>query len=180
MDGLVFDSVDLRQVPVQVGRQEYVLREANGAGARAYRNAMLRGARLGPDGKPVSIEGMADGELVLVQHCLVDKQGRQLHMQVLAGWPSRVLKALFQKAQEISDLVERDDSEGGLVKREGALAKELEEVRGKLTALRTPLANRQEDNGQGGGQRNSGQDSRQEGSREEDPTAARPEPSTAG
>jgi hypothetical protein len=171
MDGLVFDSVDLRQVPVQVGRQEYILREANGAGARAYRNAMLRGARLGPDGKPVSIEGMADGELVLVQHCLVDKQGRQLHMQVLAGWPSRVLKALFQKAQEISDLVERDDSEGGLVKREETLAKELTEVRGKLAALRAPLANGQGDNGQGGGQ---------EGSREEDPTAARPEPSTAG
>jgi hypothetical protein len=180
MDGLVFDSVDLRQVPVQVGRQEYILREANGAGARAYRNAMLRGARLGPDGKPVSIESMADGELVLVQHCLVDKQGRQLHMQVLAGWPSRVLKALFQKAQEISDLVERDDSEGGLVKRKEVLAKELEEVRGKLAALHTPLANGQGDNGQDSSQRNSGQGSGQEGSREEDPTAARPEPSTAG
>jgi hypothetical protein len=176
MDGLVFDSVDLRQVPVQVGRQEYVLREANGAGARAYRNAMLRGAKLGPDGKPVSIESMADGELVLVQHCLVDRQGRQLHMQVLAGWPSRVLKALFQKAQEISDLVERDDSEGGLVKREEVLARELEEVRGKLAALRAPLANGQDNRQEDNGQRNSGQ----EGSREEDPTAVRPEPSTAG
>jgi hypothetical protein len=138
---MVFDGLELRTVPVRVGNKQYVLREANGEATRRYHNALMKGARLDADGKPASFGDMADAELVLLQACLCDGSGRQLPMQTLACWPGRVLRPLFEKAQEISELKKGDDSEAGLVKREEALTKELGEVREKLARVRAPRQN---------------------------------------
>jgi hypothetical protein len=140
---MVFDDLQLREVPVKIGQKEYTLREANGEAARKFRNAVIKAARFGPDGKAERLEGAADAELVLINACLVDASGRQTPINVLAGWPNRVLKALFNRAKEISDLGESDDSERGLLESQKRLSKELEEVASKLQRFRTA-----EDNGQ--------------------------------
>ena len=155
---MVFDSVEPREIAVRIGQKEYVLREANGEAARKFRNAVIKAARFGPDGRAERLEGAADAELVLINACLVDASGRQTPISVLSGWKNSVLKALFNKAKEISDLGESDDSERGLLESQKRRSKELEEVSSKLQRLKAA-----EDNGQ-----------------ETDPTAPPPLGTTAG
>jgi hypothetical protein len=165
---LILDDVEIRQVTVRLGGKVYILREADGGTARAYRNAMFKGAQVAPDGRSIVGQNIADAELVLLNGCLSDPQGRRVPLNTLSTWPSRILRPLFVKAQEISDLRERDDSEVGLVKRETDLTKELNDVRGKLSALRVGQNGHAEDGTDGG----AGADP--------DPTAAAPAPSTPG
>jgi hypothetical protein len=133
---LIFDTIDLQEVPVQIAGKNYTLREANGEAARRYRNALLRSAKLGPDGKPVSLDGMADAEMILVNECLIDKSGRKTPIQVLGSWPANVIKKLFNKAYAMSDLKEgEEDTIEGLRKRKERLEKELEETKAKLAKL---------------------------------------------
>jgi hypothetical protein len=103
---LSFDSLDLRQVEVEIQGKLYLLREATGAGAARWRGAVIRAARFGADGKVERLDGAADSELILVNECLVDASGRRTPLQVLQGWPARVVKALFEEAKRISELDE--------------------------------------------------------------------------
>lgn len=164
-DAMVFDTLDLREVSVCIAGKNYTLREANGEAARRYRNTVLKAARLGPDGKPVSIDGMADAEMVLINQCLIDHSGRMTPIAVLAGWPSHILKKLFVRIQEISDLKEsEEDTLEGLAKRRARLEKEMAETNLKLARLAPPPANE----GPTGD------------SADPDPTAVSPESTTAG
>jgi hypothetical protein len=174
---LIFDTIDLQEVPVQIAGKHYTLREASGEAARRYRNALLRAAKLGPDGKPKSIDGMADAEMILVNECLVDKSGRKTPIQVLGSWPAGVIKRLFNKAYEISDLKEgEEDTIEGLRKRKERLEKELEETKAKLAKLQPE---------ESAGDREEGEESNGEGksaevSGETDPTDALRSGTTAG
>jgi predicted ribosome quality control (RQC) complex YloA/Tae2 family protein len=133
---LIFDTIDLQEVPVQIAGKHYTLREASGEAARRYRNALLRSAKLGPDGKPVSLDGMADAEMILVNECLIDRSGRKTPIQVLGSWPANVIKKLFNKAYAMSDLKEgEEDTIEGLRKRKERLEKELDETKAKLAKL---------------------------------------------
>jgi hypothetical protein len=174
---LIFDSIDLQEVPVQIAGKNYTLREANGEAARRYRNALLRSAKLGPDGKPVSLDGMADAEMVLVNECLIDKSGRKTPIQVLGSWPASVIKKLFNKAYAMSDLKEgEEDTVDGLKKRKERLEKELEETRAKLAKLQP-----EESAGDGEeGEESNGEGQPAEVSGETDPTDALRSDTTAG
>jgi hypothetical protein len=152
---LEFD-IGIKEVPVKINGKEHLVREASGAVAAAYRNAMLRGARLGPDGKSMHMEGGAEAEHVLVQGCLFDKSGRRYALATIASWPNRVIKPLFNIAHEISDLKEADTEE--------ALEKQLKGTQEKLDKLRASSRN-----GKHGGD-----------SQEEDPTPSSPENTTPG
>lgn len=117
-DSLYFDDITSVEVPVSIGGKKYVLREADGDAACKYRNALLRSTKLGPDGRPSSIDGMADAEPLLVSLCLFevyDDKGQEKRRLVLPStirsWPARVLKALFKKVRDISDLEERETME---------------------------------------------------------------------
>lgn len=132
-DEMVFDDVALREVPVKVGGKPYVLKEASAEAVRKYRNAQLRATRVDKDGRPVGLGDMADVELLLVNQCLFDASGRQVALQVLSSWPGRIVKALFQRAQDISELRERDDTEE-------ALTKQLEETQERLARVREAKA----------------------------------------
>jgi hypothetical protein len=145
---LIFDTIDLQEVPVQIAGKSYTLREANGEAARRYRNALLRSAKLGPDGKPVSLDGMADAEMILVNECLIDKSGRKTPIQVLGSWPANVIKKLFNKAYAMSDLKEgEEDTIEGLKKRKERLEKELAETKVKLAKLQPEESGEEEGEG---------------------------------
>jgi hypothetical protein len=172
---LIFDSIDLQEVPVQIAGKNYTLREANGEAARRYRNALLRSAKLGPDGKPVSLDGMADAEMILVNECLIDKSGRKTPIQVLGSWKAGIIKKLFNKAYAMSDLKEgEEDTIEGLKKRKERLEKELEETKAKLAKLQP------EESGEEEGEESNGEGKPAEVSGETDPTDALPRGTTAG
>ena len=113
MDELNFDSLSLIEVPVTIEGKRYVLREASGDVACKYRNALMTGTQM--EGKRVTkIGSMADAEPLLVAKCLFevgeDELGRKaVNVGTVITWPNRIIKRLFKKVQEISDLKEGDE-----------------------------------------------------------------------
>lgn len=105
-----FDFGDLApiEVPCTIGGKKYTLREASGDAACKYRNALLKATKLGTDGKPTSIDGMADAEPLLVSLCLFTAENTAVPVQVVRSWPQRIQKRLFDEAKRISQLDERD------------------------------------------------------------------------
>jgi hypothetical protein len=122
-----FDDLTLTEIPVTYRGRRYVLTEASGDAVCRWRNALLRATKLGPDGKPVAIEGLADAEPLLVSRCLYvpDKDGRLrltphgfpdpnylVPLEDVRGWEGRVVGALFEKVKEISHLDMLETKEG--------------------------------------------------------------------
>lgn len=108
----------LSEVPVRIGDKHYVLCEASEGASVAYRNAVMRAAKFDVNGKPTSADGLADAEPILVQGCLFEVQERKgerhlgaVSMGFVRALPARVVRQLFQKAQEISDLGPKEDSD---------------------------------------------------------------------
>ena len=109
-------TVDLtvREEPVEIGDKKYLLKEANGDASARYRNFLFSQTKLGPGGKPQSIGSMADAEPLLVSLCLwepgeKENQCKRVDLALVKSWPSRVVKALYNKAKEMSDLDEEED-----------------------------------------------------------------------
>lgn len=113
---LDFGDLEPTEVSVRIKKKDYVLREASGDASCKYRNAMLKSTRLGPDGKPVQIDGMADTEPLLVALCLFEKRPQEgggakevpVSVQEVRAWPGWLVKRLFDKAKEISNLDEKE------------------------------------------------------------------------
>lgn len=111
MKSLVFDSVTLQEVPVTIAGVSYVLRGATGAASCTYRNAMLAATKLNSEGKPTSLEGMADTEPLLVSLCLFDSNNVAVPLATILNWPNHILKDLYDAAKEISRLDEKKTEE---------------------------------------------------------------------
>ncbi|MFA5056492.1 MAG: hypothetical protein WC485_00125 [Opitutaceae bacterium] len=101
---LDFSDLTIVELPVSIGDKKYVLREADGATACAYRNALMRCTKLGPDGKPLSMDGIADLEPLLVAGCLFTQTGEPVAEEDVRKMSYRVLKPLYAKAKSISGL----------------------------------------------------------------------------
>jgi hypothetical protein len=117
-DELNFDDLSCVEIPVSIAHQKYVLREASCDAAVAYRNSMINGATFTSEGRPSSLSSFADSEPVLVCRCLfpVDGNGQVMRDHVpeslVRSWPQKVVRQLFVKAKEISELSEaEEDSE---------------------------------------------------------------------
>lgn len=93
-----------RQIEVQIGDKSYVLKEASEDAAAKYQNALFRSTTLGPDMKPVKVDGLADIEPLLVSLCLYDGEGNLVPLDVIRSWPARIVKKLYQWVRENSDL----------------------------------------------------------------------------
>lgn len=105
-----FSDLSVREIKnVKVGAKSYTLREASADAACRYRNAIFGSTKLGDNGKPVSMEGIADAEPLLLSFCLVDDEtGNQVSVKTVLTWPSRVVEPLVKKLKEISDLGDAD------------------------------------------------------------------------
>lgn len=119
MNELNFDDLALIEVPVSIGDKRYLLREASGNVACKYRNALLNCTVLGPEGKPQTVRNMADVEPLLVSLCLFQLleqpdgtvKERPAQLADVRGWPNRIVKALFERAKEISELDEEEEEQ---------------------------------------------------------------------
>ena len=117
-------SLDRIEVPLKLTYDgetwDYILLEADGSTGTAYRNAVVEGMTLGENGKPTSINGVGSLPVMLVSKCLrllkKDAQGNSTGERLpvaenkVAQFPERVVKALFERAKEISELGEEDDT----------------------------------------------------------------------
>lgn len=118
---LDFDDFTLQEEPVKLFGKNYVLREATGAAACKWRNDIFKSTKLGPDGKPVSVDGLADSEPNLVSLCLFERyddgrgqtRERNVPLATIRGWPQRVVKRLFERAKDMSELGMEDQERGG-------------------------------------------------------------------
>lgn len=130
-DQLVFEDLNLIEEPVTIAGTKYLLREANGAAACAWRNAQLACTKLGPDGTTIGIGNIADTEPLLVSLCLfVAETGKTVPLPVVRSWPDRVIKRLAERAKEISGLNETDNKES-LLKQKESIEKRLAKLEPK-------------------------------------------------
>lgn len=119
MDEMNFDDLTPVEIPVRHSGKRYVLREATGDASSIYQNAVVKSAKLGADGKPVGFENVADTEPLLVSLCLysLDGEGRirldndgnpdpryRVPLKTVRGWPAKMIKQLYEKAVNISNL----------------------------------------------------------------------------
>jgi len=101
-----------RQIKVEIGDKSYVLKEASEDAAAKYQNALFRSTTLGPDMKPVKVDGLADIEPLLVSLCLYDGEENLVPLDVIRSWPARIVKKLYQWVRENSDLEGGEGDEG--------------------------------------------------------------------
>lgn len=111
-DPISFDDLTPIEIPVKLAGVSYTLREASAGAASKWRNFLLRSTKLSKEGKPVSIEGLADSEILLVSLCLFRADtGKPVSTSTVATWPSKIVKVLFEKSKQISGLDEKPDEE---------------------------------------------------------------------
>ena len=131
-----FNDLTLIEIPVSIAGNNYVLREADEETAALYNNARIKGVPIKDSevvGIPEDIGGM---QSLLVSRCLfpLNSEGKPLpnpvHRSTVKGWPSRVVKPLFIKAKEISDLDDKEDLKS-LREQQNTLAKKIEELEGE-------------------------------------------------
>lgn len=117
----IFDLAEKSEI-VQIKSKEgavadYIIVEADSATSADYRNITLSNASMTQLGqgkhKIEGLKGLADAEPFLVSRCVFllaeDKVTRRpITLETVKGWPSRVTKALFEKAKALSDLGEEE------------------------------------------------------------------------
>lgn len=110
-----FDTLDLIEVPVKIAGVNYVLREAASGAAAEWRNAIIKGATFGDEGKVTRMDGVGYSEALLVSKCLFQVLpnnticNESVIVNIIRTWPAKVVKALFERVKLISDLNEKDD-----------------------------------------------------------------------
>lgn len=89
--------------------KKYTLREADGAAARRFNNAKTNRIKF-TGGKPSAFEDIGDLEPLLVSMCLFDSKNKPVHQSIIEGWPSKVVRRLFDKCKEMSELDDKVES----------------------------------------------------------------------
>lgn len=146
---LDFNDLAPREEPVTIGTTSYVLREASGGAVVAWRNFQIRAARFGGGGKLERVGDIADAEPLLVALCLfpVNDRGEAAKKHVsedfVRGLPNRVVKVLFERAKEMSDLNEEEAESAEF------LEKRIAADQAKLASLRGEKASEDSDSDQG-------------------------------
>ena len=136
MEALIFD--DLRhECPVRINGVDYILREASGKVARQYRKTLMENVRL-ENGKLVGLANTADVQAILVAGCLFEvmpgKNGgpsteRAVSINTVLDWPNSRLEALFERAKELSPLLDGEESS------KDAIKAKIEELQKKLAEM---------------------------------------------
>lgn len=115
----VMDFSDLTEVAIPVTLPDgtkCLLVEANGEITRQYRNLTINNAIFGVEGKISKLQNVADAESLLVGGCLykLDANGNRPPKPVGQAFVltlgNRIVKPLFEKAKDISDLREEEET----------------------------------------------------------------------
>lgn len=118
LEEMMFDNLTPNEVPVRIGTQRYILREASADAARQFRNAAATGAIIS-EGKVQTGERVGDIQPLLVSQCLfkVDEFDEATNAilkvspvpyQMVLNWPDRVVSDLFNAIRDISPALKTD------------------------------------------------------------------------
>lgn len=113
---LEFDSAELIELPVTIGKKKFIAVEADGDTACKYRNRIIENTKLGKDGSPTSIKGIGDLDPFLVSQCLyiADTGGNRTTTRVTAEevrkLPSRIMSKIADAIKEVSELTDAEDT----------------------------------------------------------------------
>lgn len=112
---LDFSSLERIEIPFTgPDGKSYVLREANGAAAKQYRNRQAECSVLGPDGRVSGLRNLGELEPLLVSLCVFTDKGMTVNQSVIEKWPGRILTKLYDAAREISELGGEDQTKAAL------------------------------------------------------------------
>lgn len=139
--GLDLDDLTPVEIPFSYQNKPYLLCEATEAVAVAYKNKLTRAVKLGPDGKPTSVEDIASVEPFLVGGCVytVKSDGtkdKQVGESAVQQWSYRLTSRLYAKAQEISNLEVGADSKDALVRQRVELDRRIAALESNGDALK--------------------------------------------
>ena len=111
-DPIVFPSILPKEIPVTLGTEQFVLKQATAGASTKYRDAFLRATKM-DDGKLKGFDGMAATEIYLISMCLFRRfpNGDVLvSRDVIESWPGEVQKPLFEAIKRISpELADKDE-----------------------------------------------------------------------
>ncbi|MCK9568739.1 hypothetical protein M0R72_07350 [Candidatus Pacearchaeota archaeon] len=125
---LNFDDLTTIVIPVKYQGKSYTLREADEAAACQYEGAKSECLKLANgEFSGVDHKSMAATEPLLVSLCLFDEASNNVPVEVVRSWPSRMVKKLFEKAKEISEIDVQDEET--VVKQVELLTKQLNKMR---------------------------------------------------
>lgn len=117
------------EIPVKIDGVAYVLREASAKDAKQWRGLMAASQYV-TDGQMGIKASFAESEPLLVSLCLT-QEGKRVPQETVEAWPSKIVRALFQKAKDISDLNEKPPTVEAMIKQRDMLTKEIEKVQSK-------------------------------------------------
>jgi hypothetical protein len=129
---LNFPDLSPVEIPdIQIGDRKYTLREASGDAGCKFRNQRIKATKLGPDGKPIGIDGFADADPHLLSRCLFEQTERGLMpvpVLTILGWKDRIQVALTKTLKQISNLDEPETEE--------ELQRQLNDIQTRLAKFR--------------------------------------------
>lgn len=142
---LDFSSLEPIALPVTLpGRKKgdpprkCVLREASEEIAAKFNSAVTRAVRMA-DGKMIGMDGIGEAEAILVQGCLFEvvpgpsgtgpETERPFVIGEVRALPHRIVRPLFERAKDISQLGGGDDTEDSLTKEIAKLQTKLDGIR---------------------------------------------------
>jgi hypothetical protein len=146
-DGLTtamhFDTAEPIEIPVTIGEEAYILREADEAAAAMYKDANLRALQYEQtEDKKVKItgnNGTSHTRALLVSRCLFqivkDKEGKptdemeRVPLDDIRGWKPEVVRKIFERIVLISKIKDEEETEDNILQQIG-------ELEGKLALLR--------------------------------------------
>lgn len=97
-------DLTLKELPVEIGGQQYTLKELDGVMRDAYLTDMA--SRMGQDkqGRPTGLKNFNGLQAALLGRCLYNSEDKLVDKNTINRWPASVVAGLFEQAQELSAL----------------------------------------------------------------------------
>jgi len=132
---MVFDSPEPIEIPVTIGAKNYLLKEAPEALYARYLNELSKASKVSEDAngnRSVIHETTFNTEAQLVSFCLFEKTEsgglKSVDVNAVRSWPHRIVKPLFERAEEINGSGKRRTAE--------QLEREIKKLQTELTKLK--------------------------------------------
>lgn len=101
-----------REEKVKIGDTVYTLREISEAGSIEERRQMSKGITIDENGRPSSVplDALPENEAFIVSRCLFDSNDAPVSLDIIKGWPRRIVRILFDKCHKLNEVGDSKNS----------------------------------------------------------------------